>query len=236
MRGNVAALGGEVATTIARTHRVPWGEIILTINTDQRALTRRRVNAVLAGGLVLGVGAAVTLAAWNDSEFATGTFTAGSFNLEGSTTGAATGYAEHPDAGSAASLVFQLPDVAGSLAPDDVVYAPFWVRLDDATTNDATLLPAGITAGAGGNEANLSYTVRAIAPAAVCDETASGTLIASGATLDELTGATSVSLAKGTDPDAGAPVQLCFAVTAGDLEPTESATATWEFAATSIPN
>ena len=47
----------------------------------------RKILAVLAGGLVLGVGVAVTLAAWNDSEFATGTFTAGSFNLEGSTTG-----------------------------------------------------------------------------------------------------------------------------------------------------
>src|SRR5690606_26326814 len=31
------------------------------------SLRRRRVYAVLAGGLVLGVGAAVTLAAWNDS-------------------------------------------------------------------------------------------------------------------------------------------------------------------------
>lgn len=54
---------------------------------------RRKVLAVLAGGLVLGVGAAITLAAWNDSEFATGTFTAGSFNLQGSTDG--TTYAEH---------------------------------------------------------------------------------------------------------------------------------------------
>lgn len=32
--------------------------------------TGRKVRAILAGGLVLGVGAAVVLAAWNDSEFA----------------------------------------------------------------------------------------------------------------------------------------------------------------------
>jgi len=36
----------------------------------------RRLRAVLAGGLVLGVGAALTLAAWNDAEFATGSFQA----------------------------------------------------------------------------------------------------------------------------------------------------------------
>ncbi|MEJ7649283.1 MAG: SipW-dependent-type signal peptide-containing protein [Nakamurella sp.] len=42
---------------------------------------RRKFRAVLAAGLVLGVGGAVTLAAWNDSEYATGTFTAGTFNM-----------------------------------------------------------------------------------------------------------------------------------------------------------
>ena len=62
--------------------------------------TRKRagiVRAILAGGLVLGVGAAVTLAAWNDSEFATGTFGAGSFNLEGQETIAA-GFSDHETA------------------------------------------------------------------------------------------------------------------------------------------
>ena len=46
----------------------------------------RRVKAVLAGGMVLGIGAAITLAAWNDSEFATGTFSAGHFGIEGART------------------------------------------------------------------------------------------------------------------------------------------------------
>lgn len=114
--------------------------------------TQRKVLAVLAGGLVLGVGIGVTLAAWNDSEFATGTFTAGSFNLEGSTTSAGAGYDDHNvDLGqTAAALVFELPAVASSMSPGDVVYAPFWVRLDSTTTNSATLVPSGITAGTGG--------------------------------------------------------------------------------------
>lgn len=150
--------------------------------------TQRKVLAVLAGGLVLGVGIGVTLAAWNDSEFATGTFTAGSFNLEGSTTSATDGYDDHNvDLGdTAAALVFQLPAVASSMSPGDVVYAPFWVRLDSTTTNGATLVPSGITAGTGGNEANLSYTVTAIDAGDVCDATAHRiTSIAPGASADE---------------------------------------------------
>lgn len=199
--------------------------------------TQRKVLAVLAGGLVLGVGIGVTLAAWNDSEFATGTFTAGSFNLEGSITSAPTGYADHnvDDGDTAASLVFQLPAVASSLSPGDVVYAPFWVRLDSTTTNSATLLPTGVTAGTGGNEANLSYTVTAIAAGATCGAGATGTVVATGSTLSAQTGATSVALAEGTPAGtAGAPVQLCFAVTAGaGLTQGAAATATWEFTATS---
>jgi predicted ribosomally synthesized peptide with SipW-like signal peptide len=198
--------------------------------------TQRKILAVLAGGLVLGVGAAVTLAAWSDSEFASGTFAAGTFNLEGSTTSVSAGYDDHnaDDGDAVASLQFQIPAAASALSPGDVVYAPFWVRLDATTSNDATLIPAGVTAGTGGNEANLSYTVRAIAPAATCDATAAGTLVASGDTLGELAGATSIPLTRGAAAGtAGEPVQLCFAVTAGDVTQGDSATATWEFTATS---
>ncbi|GAA2941593.1 hypothetical protein GCM10010458_28320 [Microbacterium luteolum] len=200
---------------------------------------RRKVLAVLAGGLVLGIGAAVTLAAWNDSEFATGTFTAGSFNLQGSVTSATAGYVDHNvDRGdAAATLAFSLP-AATALSPGDVVYAPLWVRLDGTTSNNATLVPDTITAGTGGNEANLSYTIRAIAPDAVCDASAAGTVIASGPTLSALTGATAVPLAKGAAIGTpGTAVQLCFAVTAAATI-TQGATgsATWEFTATSTPN
>ena len=55
--------------------------------TEERGLRSRKVRAILAGGLVLGLGAAVTLAAWNDSEFAKGTFTSGSLNIQGSVDG-----------------------------------------------------------------------------------------------------------------------------------------------------
>ena len=204
---------------------------------------QRKILAILAGGLVLGVGAAVTLAAWNDSEFATGTFTAGAFDLEGSTTSAASGYASHnteatpPDA--AATLVFQLPAVASNMAPGDTVYAPFWVRLAADTTTDATLDAAGVTASAdaSSNAENLSYTVYSIDAAATCDAAgiAGADVVASGATLSAFTAGVTENLANGAPvTDAGAPVQLCFEVTAGaGLTQGEAATATWQFTATS---
>lgn len=104
-----------------------------TQETPQRGLGRRKVGAILAGGLVLGVGAAVTLAAWNDSEFASSTFTAGSFTFTGSTDG--TTFAENP-AAPGASLDFELSPT--NLAPGDSVYAPYSLRV---TGNDATVTP-----------------------------------------------------------------------------------------------
>jgi predicted ribosomally synthesized peptide with SipW-like signal peptide len=187
---------------------------------------------VLAAGLVLGVGTAVTLAAWNDSEFATGTFGAGSFNLEGSTTSADDGYAEHP-ASPGATLAFTLP-LAGNMSPADVVHAPFWVRLDADTTSPASLTATAVTA-SGENAAQLSYDVYSIAADATCDATtAVGTPVASGTTLSAFTDGIDVDLAIGATDVAGAPAQLCFEVTAGaGLVEGEDATATWSFTAIS---
>src|SRR5438046_769321 len=109
-----------------------------------------KVRALLAGGLVLGVGAAVVLAAWNDSEFATGTFTAGTFDLQGSTDG--TAYADHA-ASPGAALPFTLNPAHP--APGDTVYAPFAVRLAANTSTGSTVTVN--TASATGSVANLSY-------------------------------------------------------------------------------
>ncbi|OZB81420.1 SipW-dependent-type signal peptide-containing protein [Microbacterium sp. 13-71-7] len=196
---------------------------------------RRKILAVLAGGLVLGVGAAITLAAWNDSEFATGTFTAGSFNLEGSTTSATAGFSNHnvTKGDTAAALSFSAP--FSNLTPGDVVYASFWVRLDSTTTNNATLV-ASTGTGTGANATNVSYSVYSIAPAATCDATATtGTLVASGADLTSFTAGSSVALTKGaTAGTAGTATQLCFVATAkASLVQGGAATGTWSFTATS---
>lgn len=195
---------------------------------------RRKALAVLAGGLVLGVGAAVTLAAWNDSEFATGEFSAGSFDLEGATDGAAGAYSDHDTADGAATLAFTLP-VAENLSPGDVAYAPFWVRLDASTTSAAQLAATSVVA-TGANAAHLGYTVHAIDAAATCGAATAttGTQLAAGTSLSAFAASGTQLLAAGAGTAAGAPTQLCFAVTAQEsLVAGESAVATWAFTATS---
>ena len=91
-------------------------------NADNKAQKRRKVRAILASGLVLGVGAAVTLAAWNDSvwgkaEFGTG---ANSWNVQGNFTGASDGWNEFVTANAAGSFNFGVN--ASALVPGDTVY------------------------------------------------------------------------------------------------------------------
>lgn len=92
-------------------------------NTKKHGWTKAR--ALLAGGLVLGVGAAITLASWNDSEFAKGVFGGGKFGIEGSING--TQWDDHDKVDAAAPVTFALsPD---KLSPTDKVYGEFSVRL-----------------------------------------------------------------------------------------------------------
>jgi predicted ribosomally synthesized peptide with SipW-like signal peptide len=184
------------------------------------------IRAILAGGLVLGVGTAVTLAAWNDSEFVTGTFTAGTFNLEGSTTDGTT-FTDHATTPGGA-LAFTVP--ATALSPDDSVQAPFAVRLAANTTNTANVV---LTADSQtGSVDHLTYKLD-IMDSRGCGGTATSTPIV-GSTLDS--GTTSFTLDVGSPlTDAGAPVFLCFSVAADSgLVQGQSGTATWKFTATSL--
>jgi len=191
----------------------------------------RKIRALLAAGLVLGVGATVTLAAWNDSEYAGGSFGAGSFNLQGSTDG--TSYSDHASAGGAATLGFTVNPT--NLAPGDTVYAPFAVRLAAGTTTGASVALQGVTNT--GTVTNLSYTVVRTTSitcnaAAVTGGTA---LVPAGTAMSSIGTPSPFTLAKGADAStAGAPQYLCFAVTAGaNLVQGQTGTATWQFQATS---
>jgi predicted ribosomally synthesized peptide with SipW-like signal peptide len=194
--------------------------------TARRRRRSRTIRAILAGGLVLGVGAAVTLAAWNDSEFVTGTFTAGTFNLEGSTTDGTT-FTDHATSPGGA-LTFTVP--ATSLSPTDSVTAPFAVRLAANTTSAANVtLTTGTPTG---TVTNLTYTLEIHSAWGCAPGTVTSTPI-SGAALNA--GTTSFALAAGsptTDP--GAAVFLCFTVTAGaGLVQGQSGAVIWEFEAIS---
>lgn len=111
------------------------------IATERRSMKGRKIAAILAGGLVLGTGAAVTLASWNDSEVATGNFAAGTFVFQGSADGAT--FTDHSSVAGSASLAFS----AGfdRLTPNDVVYAPYALRLTGNTPATLTAQLPNIT-------------------------------------------------------------------------------------------
>ncbi|MGV0110838.1 SipW-dependent-type signal peptide-containing protein [Arthrobacter sp. CP30] len=193
---------------------------------DSRHVKRRRVRAILAGGLVLGVGAAVTLAAWNDSEFAIGNFQAGSFDLVGSTNG--TDFDDHATAAGAATLDFSLNPT--NLAPDDVVYAPFSIALDTGTTYgaDVTITSTPVT----GTLENVTYELLQTTTFGCTADTTGTALVPTATDVGTTPGTAAFSLAAPTGQTL-APVNLCFKVTAGAIAQGDTGSATWEFAAES---
>ena len=205
-----------------------------TVTTTSSRRRSTRVKAILAGGLVLGLGAAVTLAAWTDQEFATGTFTAGKFNLVGSTDG--TTFTDHAstDPGVPAALAFSTN--FNNLSPTTTVAAPYVLHLDATTTIAGT---GTVVTGTGSGAAltHLTYKVVQVASVAACTPAATGsaTIAPSTAFGASIVGGTNYTLAAGdgtTTP--GADVFLCIQVTSDATLPQGStATATWQFSATS---
>ena len=187
------------------------------------------IRAILAGGVVLGVGAAVTLAAWNASEFATGTFQAGTFKIEGSTDG--TTYAAHPTA-PGATLAFSTG--VSNLSPNATTYAAYWVRLGAGTTSNATVTVQ--SGGTTGTVTNLTYSMIQLAAAGTCNASATGTtLVTAGTAVGTVPASVTFPLAVGSPTtQAGTAVQVCIVVTAGSgLQQGQTGAATWQFAAQS---
>ncbi|MFC7464343.1 SipW-dependent-type signal peptide-containing protein [Brachybacterium sp. GCM10030252] len=197
------------------------------VSSSAPSTRSRKVRALLAGGLVLGVGAAITLAAWNDSEYATGSFESGAFDLEGSVDGST--YDEHATAATAAPLAFSLD--ASNLSPGDTVTAPFAVRLDDTTTYGANV--AVEPSATSGTVTGLTYSL-ATTSAFGCQASTADTLVPAGTSFGTEPGTANFDLAAGDGATAGDAIFLCFTVTAGEaLQQGQSGTATWEFLATS---
>ena len=101
--------------------------------SQRRQLRGRRIKAILAGGLVFGVGATATVAAWTDSETADGSFNAGTFDIELSIDGEWTTTNE---------MTFD----TAPMFPGSKVYAPVFVRTSPDTTigGDLTVKGNGI--------------------------------------------------------------------------------------------
>lgn len=171
---------------------------------EGRRLRSRRIRAVLAGGLVLGVGATMTLAAWNDSEYSSATFTAGRFDIVGAPDG--TTFSSHP-AGTPAALTFSAP--FGAMVPGSTVYALFSVKTASPSVAGSLQLSVTSTAGTGLGT-YLRYGVRTIA-----GTTCNGTTYPAGTAVvpDNSTMATAGTGAQAVAANGGSTVNYCIAVT-----------------------
>ena len=184
---------------------------------------------------MLGVGGAVTLAAWSDSVFVNGDFETGSFNVQGSVN-AGTSWFEF-DTAPGGTLAF--PAGALNITPGDTVYAAVSLRVDPTRNDyDATigLEGATLTNGSGTLGTNLRYAAKTGVTAANCTSASFAgtgtTLVAANTALSTGSGVTTFEL-----EDDSTAVPVCFAVTLPSNAPStaqgDTSVAVWKFAASS---
>ena len=189
------------------------------------------MRALLAGGLVLGVGSVATLAAWTDTEWVFGGGAA-----DGSGSGVAASVFEVEQnvwdgaAGAASFLDREQQEVAGglrfsplaatSLSPGDVVFAPMQLRTAVRSVGaSVTVAPAVMASGDSAFFGALRYSLRTGVARADCGAGAflpgstTGTPLVTSAALTTGSATGALQLAPATASAAGAPVDLCFAIT-----------------------
>ena len=202
----------------------------------------RRLRALLAGGLVLGVGFSVTLAAWTDTEKATGTFGASIFGVQSSTNGST--WADHPT--TPAALVF----TAGSYSPGVARHAALQLRtIPGSVAGTAGLSAAEVTP----NDSPVGTTLQSAlrlrvvqySGTAACSAdrftTSPSFVVGNSSTYAALTapGTASVSLAAAPNAaNPGAVTTLCFEVSmptgTDNSFQGKTVTATWTVNASSV--
>lgn len=200
-----------------------------------------RVRAVLAGALVLGVGAAVTVAAWTSQDFAAGTFAASTFVTQ--STADASGATWQDDStppGAALNLN------AGSLSPGVVVAAPFGIEAIAGSVGGTVALqsPTSTTSPLPALWSALQYRVYSSSTSA-CTTTStpassSDWVVGSATTyvlLSTAVAVNSTALGAASSSAAGAPTWFCFQVTlpsgASNSLQGQSLVVTWQFVGTS---
>ncbi|QTG79531.1 SipW-dependent-type signal peptide-containing protein [Arthrobacter crystallopoietes] len=195
----------------------------VAIRRDRRWFLRLR--AVLAGGLVLGVGGALTLAAWTDQEHAAGTFEAGVFGIEGNPNG--TVWGEHPTGQLAATLNFSTGTV---MYPSSLHYAYLDLRTTAVSTMSGTVKLAS-SVGTGDLSPYLSYRVALVPAGTGCNASSvTGAYLGTG-TLP------ATEVARGVAAKATNTVRYCFEVRLDPATPNamqgKAGAISWGFAAES---
>lgn len=202
-----------------------------------RRVRALRLRAVLAAGLVLGVGAAVTLASWTDSEYATGSFESSVFNTQSSVNGGA--YADNSVSPGATVAV------AGPFAPGVSSYIPVLIRTTVNSVAGTAVLNGAVLGGADPATLGAALVYRVVRTTATCNAAAfagaPAFVVGAAGTARPLTagqesGVTN-ALAAATSTAPGAAAGFCFEVTlpagaSNSLQGTTT-TATWQLVATS---
>lgn len=196
-----------------------------------------RLRAVLASGLVLGLGAAATLASWTDVEFGTGSFTSSRFTTEASVNGAA--YADNSTAPGGTVTI------AGPFAPGVSAYVSVLIRTKPGSVSGSVSLGGATLGGPDAATLGAALVYRVVRTTGACAASAftgSPAFVVGAAatsrplTVGQETGVVS-PLAAAADTVAGAPTGFCFEVTLPAGAPNSlqgrSATATWPFTAVS---
>jgi predicted ribosomally synthesized peptide with SipW-like signal peptide len=214
----------------------------------RRRKPRGRTRAILASMGVLGIGAAVTLAAWTDTEWIFGGTDNGpgigtsTFNIQQNVNDAA-GWRDGPTQGDAGKLNF--PVQATALSPGAVVYAGVSLRAGAGSIAGTAVLNGAIAASGSSNTLFTTLTYQAKTGVTQANCTAAGfagngtALVPAGTALSTGSGATTIALPAGaTSAVAGAQVDICFAITMPGTAtaPTYqglAATPVWNFLATS---
>ncbi|MDQ1203618.1 MULTISPECIES: SipW-dependent-type signal peptide-containing protein [unclassified Rhodococcus (in: high G+C Gram-positive bacteria)] len=215
----------------------------LTVETEreQRDVRRRKVRALLAGGLVLGVGAAVTLAVWTDNVFGQAQFSAENWNVQGDFSTGGTGvWNEYDTVGTAGTFAYTTGFAA--MSPGLTVYAPVALRVGTGTTPggaypaDVTL--NGATPITGPLATALTYQVVSGVSADNCNAAILGggtDVVVAGSALGDGSAVDAISV-----PADGSPVSLCFAVTLPQavapnvVAGQTTGVVTWQFAAEAV--
>ncbi|ALV44585.1 hypothetical protein MB46_02670 [Arthrobacter alpinus] len=196
--------------------------------------TSTKVRALLAGGLVLGVGAAFTLAAWTDNEWVFGATADGpgtnpgtkTYQMQQNTWSGTSGAEAWSDqaAANGGALTFSIG--ATDLTPGKTVYAPMQLRAVAGSEGlTATLaegvqsaLPVSTTTNSTALYGALKYQANSGVAQANCNSAGmlTGTTLvpASSALAGSPASAVTITLPKGaTSAAPGAAVDICFAIT-----------------------
>lgn len=202
-----------------------------------RSVRALRLRAVLASGLVLGAGAAVTLAAWTDREYTTGSFQTSVFNTESSVNGGA--YADNATAPGASVTI------AGPFAPGVSSYFSVSLRTTANSVAGTASLNGATLGGTDAATLGAALVYRVVRTTATCNATAfTGSpvfVVGAAATTRALTAGQETgvvnALAAATSSAPGAATGFCFEVTlpagASNTLQGKTATATWQFVTTS---